>query len=123
MTWGEDAHRAPGRAEARRTVDARRDFGLPACLDDLGAGAAVFRDLRVFRVDFVKVAGVCVSKAVGSARDRGFIAAMVDLARTLRAEVVAERIETEARATLLRDLGVGFGQGYLFGRPGAPAGG
>jgi EAL domain-containing protein (putative c-di-GMP-specific phosphodiesterase class I) len=110
-------------AEARRTVDALRALGLPICIDDFGAGAAAFRYLRAFRVDFVKVDGVYVTNAVESERDRGFIAAMVDLARTVGAQVVAERIETEAQAALMRELGVTFGQGYLFGRPGALPGG
>jgi EAL domain-containing protein (putative c-di-GMP-specific phosphodiesterase class I) len=105
--------------EASRTVDALRRLGLPICIDDFGAGAAAFRYLRAFRVDFVKVDGIYVTHAVESERDRGFIAAMVDLARTVGAQVVAERIETEAQAALMRDLGVTFGQGYLFGRPGA----
>ncbi|MFN6956317.1 MAG: EAL domain-containing protein, partial [Acetobacteraceae bacterium] len=63
--------------------------------------------------------GIYVSQAPESERDRGFIAAMVDLARTVGAEVVAERIETEAQARLMQELGVTFGQGYLFGRPGS----
>lgn len=110
-------------AEAGRTVEALRALGLPICIDDFGAGAAAFRYLRAFRVDFVKVDGIYVANAVQSERDRGFIAAMVDLARTVGAQVVAERIETEAQAALMRDLGVAFGQGYLFGRPGALPGG
>jgi EAL domain-containing protein (putative c-di-GMP-specific phosphodiesterase class I) len=110
-------------AEARRTVDALRALGLPICIDDFGAGSAAFRYLRAFRVDFVKVDGIYVSNALDSERDRGFIAAMVDLARAVGAQVVAERIETEAQAALMRDLGVAFGQGYLFGRPGALPGG
>ena len=44
---------------------------------------------------------------------------MVDLAHTVGAQAVAERVETEAQAALMRELGVAFGQGYLFGRPGA----
>lgn len=110
-------------AEAARTVAALRDLGLPVCLDDFGAGAAAFRYLRAFRVDFVKVDGIYVANAVESERDRSFIAAMVDLARTVGAQVVAERIETEAQATLMKELGVAFGQGYLFGRPGPLPGG
>jgi len=106
-------------AEAASTVEALRALGLPICIDDFGAGAAAFRYLRAFRVDFVKVDGTYVTNAVESGRDRGFIAAMVDLARTVGAQVVAERIETEAQAALMRELGVAFGQGYLFGRPGA----
>ncbi len=109
--------------EATRTVDALRALGLPVCIDDFGAGAAAFRYLRIFRVDFVKVDGIYVTNAVESGRDRGFIAAMVDLATTVGAQVVAERIETEAQAALMQDLGVAFGQGYLFGRPGALPGG
>lgn len=109
--------------EATRTVEALRALGLPVCIDDFGAGAAAFRYLRIFRVDFVKVDGVYVTNAVESERDRGFIAAMVDLAHTVGAQVVAERIESEAQAKLMQELGVAFGQGYLFGRPGALPGG
>ncbi len=105
--------------EAIRTVDALRGLGLPVCIDDFGAGAAAFRYLRLFRVDFVKVDGIYVTHAVESERDRGFIAAMVDLARTVGARVVAEKIETEAQAALMQELGVAFGQGFLFGRAGA----
>lgn len=109
--------------EARRTVEALRGLGLPVCIDDFGAGAAAFRYLRTFRVDFVKVDGVYVTNAVDSERDRSFISAMVDLAHAVGAQAVAERIETEAQARLMQDLGVAFGQGYLFGRPGALPGG
>jgi EAL domain-containing protein (putative c-di-GMP-specific phosphodiesterase class I) len=42
---------------------------------------------------------------------------MVDLARTVGAQVVAERIETEEEAALMLELGVRYGQGYLFGKP------
>ena len=106
-------------AEACLTVDALRGRGLPICIDDFGAGAAAFRYLRAFQVDFVKVDGIYVANALESERDRGFIAAMVDLAHTVGAQAVAERVETEAQAALMRELGVAFGQGYLFGRPGA----
>lgn len=106
-------------AEACRTIEALRALGLPICIDDFGAGAAAFRYLRAFRVDFVKVDGIYVSNALDSERDRGFIAAMVDLARTVGAQVVAERIESEAQAVLMQEMGIAFGQGYLFGRPGA----
>jgi len=105
--------------EAAATVIALRDRALPVCLDDFGAGAAAFRYLRAFPVDFVKVDGAYVANAPQSERDRGFIAAMVDLARTVGAGVIAERVETEEEAALMLSLGVGFGQGFLFGRPGA----
>ncbi len=105
-------------AEAVRSVEALRALGLPLCIDDFGAGAAAFRYLRAFRVDYVKIDGQYVQAALSSAQDRGFVAAMVDLARNVGAQVVAERIETEAEADAMQALGVGYGQGWLFGKPG-----
>jgi EAL domain-containing protein (putative c-di-GMP-specific phosphodiesterase class I) len=43
---------------------------------------------------------------------------MVDIARAVGAEIVAERVETESEAAALGQLGVQYGQGWLFGRPG-----
>ena len=103
--------------EAIRMIALLREHNIPVCLDDFGAGAAAFRYLRAFNVDYVKVDGIYVANALQSERDRGFIAAMVDLARTVGAQVVAERIETEAEAALMLELGVKYGQGYLFGKP------
>ena len=103
--------------EAIQMIALLREHNIPVCLDDFGAGAAAFRYLRAFRVDYVKVDGIYVANALHSERDRGFIAAMVDLARTVGAQVVAERIETEAEAALMLELGVRYGQGYLFGKP------
>lgn len=103
--------------EAIRMIEMLRGFSIPVCLDDFGAGAAAFRYLRAFKVDYVKVDGIYVANALQSERDRGFIAAMVDLARTVGAKLVAERIETEEEAALMVQLGVDYGQGYLFGKP------
>jgi EAL domain-containing protein (putative c-di-GMP-specific phosphodiesterase class I) len=103
--------------EAARMIELLREHKIPVCLDDFGAGAAAFRYLRAFKVDYVKVDGIYVANALQSERDRGFIAAMVDLARTVGAQVVAERIETEEEAALMLELGVRYGQGYLFGKP------
>jgi EAL domain-containing protein (putative c-di-GMP-specific phosphodiesterase class I) len=105
-------------AEAVRSVEALRALGLPLCIDDFGAGAAAFRYLRAFRADYVKIDGHYVQAALRSEQDRGFLAAMVELARNVGAKVVAERIETEAEAQAMAELGVAYGQGWLFGRPG-----
>ena len=44
---------------------------------------------------------------------------MVELANFVGAKVIAETIETEPEAQMMRDIGVEFGQGWLYGRPGA----
>ncbi len=105
--------------EAVRTVEALRGRGVTLCIDDFGAGAAAFRYLRAFRVDLVKIDGCYLRNAMRSEQDRGILASMVGLIRTVGALSVSERIETEAEAELVRGLGADLGQGWLYGRPGA----
>jgi len=59
-----------------------------------------------------------VLAALTSERDRSFVASMVDLSLAVGAKVVAERIETEEAARIMQSLGVHYGQGWLFGKPG-----
>ncbi len=100
------------------TLAALRVAGVEVCLDDFGAGYAAFRYLRDFRVDHVKIDGTYVRAATASDRDRDLVVSMREMAHRLGVEVIAEMVETEATASLMRDLGVNFGQGYFFGRPG-----
>lgn len=104
--------------EAARTAEALREMGVPFCLDDFGAGAADMRLLRALTADIVKLDGSYVPGVTQGGRERAFVAGMVEIARAAGAEIVAERIETEGEAEVLHSLGVQFGQGWLFGRPG-----
>lgn len=104
---------------AVQTVARLAACGVELCLDDFGAGQAAFRYLREFAVQYVKIDGSYVRGAAPGNRDGGFVAAMVDLARCVGAGVIAEMVETEAQAETVAGLGIEFGQGWLFGRPGA----
>jgi EAL domain-containing protein (putative c-di-GMP-specific phosphodiesterase class I) len=104
--------------EARSTADVLRSLDIPFCLDDFGAGAADIRVLRALSPGIVKLDGSYVAGVGSEGRERAFIAGMVEIIRAARAEIVAEHIETEAEAEALRQLGVQYGQGWLFGQPG-----
>ena len=95
-----------------------REQGVGLCLDDFGAGAAAFRYLQQFRVDYVKIDGSFVQAAQQGQRERAIVQSMVELARSAGAKTVAEMIETDEQAALMRELGVDHGQGWLFGKPG-----
>jgi EAL domain-containing protein (putative c-di-GMP-specific phosphodiesterase class I) len=104
--------------EAMHTAEALRSIGVPFCLDDFGAGVADIKLLRALAPDIVKLDGSYIPGIDKDGRERTFVSGMVEIARAARAEVVAERVETEAEANALRLLGVQYGQGWLFGRPG-----
>jgi len=105
-------------AAATATLARLKAMGVGVCLDDFGAGAAAFRYLQQFRVDYVKIDGSFVQAAQKGPRERAMVASMVELAANAGAQTVAEMIETEEQAALMRELGVDQGQGWLFGRPG-----
>jgi EAL domain-containing protein (putative c-di-GMP-specific phosphodiesterase class I) len=96
-----------------------RAMGIAVCLDDFGMGAAAFRYLQQFHVDYVKIDGSFVHAAMAGGRERALVGSMVALATAAGARTVAEMIETEQQASLMAELGVTQGQGWLFGRPGA----
>ncbi len=105
-------------AEAAQTAQMLREMDIPFCLDDFGAGAADVRVLRAMPADIVKLDGSYIAGIVNDGRERAFITGMVEIARAAGASVVAERVETEAEADALLAIGVDYGQGWFFGRPG-----
>ena len=103
---------------AKTSISRLREMQVPVCIDDFGAGSAAFRYLKEFRVDYVKLDGAYVRGALQNAREHGFLLTMVELANFVGAKVIAETVETEEEANMMRDLGIEYGQGWFFGRPG-----
>lgn len=105
--------------EAITTATALQSLKVPFCLDDFGAGAADIRMLRTLGADIVKLDGSYMAGVTEDGPERAFVAGMADIARAAGVEIVAERVEKEPEVEALRQLGIHFGQGWLFGRPGA----
>jgi len=100
------------------TLERLREQNIGVCLDDFGAGATAFRYLRDFPVDYLKIDGAYVHGASRGERERNVVTSMLDLARSVHAETIAEAIETREQARLMEQLGCTFGQGWLFGKAG-----
>lgn len=104
---------------AARRLTALRKAGVRVCLDDFGVGAASLDYLHRLPADTVKIDGRFMRDIGADQRARDLVAHLVDLCADLKMTTIAEMIETEEQATAIRDLGVGYGQGWLFGRPAA----
>ena len=105
-------------AAARRLTGVRR-AGIRVCLDDFGVGAASLDYLHRLPADTVKIDGRFVRDIVSDQRARDLVSHLVELCADLKMATIAEMIETEEQKTTIRGLGVGYGQGWLFGRPAA----
>jgi EAL domain-containing protein (putative c-di-GMP-specific phosphodiesterase class I) len=87
--------------------------------DDVGAGNAGLRLLSQIDFDVIKIDLSLVQSGAVLAPSRAVVQALIQMAGRRGATVVAEGIETAIQLEVLRDLGIGVGQGYLLGRPAA----
>ncbi|MCS3445343.1 MULTISPECIES: bifunctional diguanylate cyclase/phosphodiesterase [Bradyrhizobium] len=101
--------------DVRGFVTRLKNFGSRIAIDDFGAGYTSFRNLRKLGVDIVKIDGAFVQNIVRSADDRAFVQTLIDLARRLEIKTVAEWVQDEEAAVMLRDWGCDFIQGRLIG--------
>ncbi|MCP1840866.1 diguanylate cyclase (GGDEF)-like protein [Bradyrhizobium sp. USDA 4524] len=101
--------------DVRGFVTRLKNFGSRIAIDDFGAGYTSFRNLRKLGVDIVKIDGAFVQNIVRSADDRAFVQTLIDLARRLEIRTVAEWVQDEEAAVMLREWGCDFIQGRLIG--------
>lgn len=101
--------------ETRGFVARVKDLGCRIAIDDFGAGYTSFRNLRKLGVDIVKIDGAFVVDIMRSEDDRAFVRTLIDLARRLKLATVAEWVQDERSAVLLRDWGCDYLQGELIG--------
>ncbi|MGC2320064.1 MAG: bifunctional diguanylate cyclase/phosphodiesterase, partial [Bradyrhizobium sp.] len=92
-----------------------KNLGSRIAIDDFGAGYTSFRNLRKLGVDIVKIDGEFVRNVARSADDRAFVQTLIDLARRLEIKTVAEWVQDEEAALMLRDWGCDYIQGRLIG--------
>ena len=96
-------------------IDALHRLGCKVALDDFGAGYTSFRNMRDFRFDIVKLDGAfCVDLATNE-QNQHFMRSLIELARKTNMDIIAEWVEREEDAELLREWGVDGLQGFLFG--------
>jgi EAL domain-containing protein (putative c-di-GMP-specific phosphodiesterase class I) len=100
-----------------KVIQSFRTAGHRVCIDDFGAGSAALQYLRYLNVDIIKIDGLYVREISKNPNDRIIVKAIQFLCNELKCESVAEMIEDDIQAKLLRDIGVEFGQGYLYAKP------
>ena len=86
-------------------------------MDDFGTGYSSLSYLARLPIDMVKIDRSFISGMAGKADDTAFVTTIIALAHSLNLRVVAEGVETEEQAQLLKLLKCDEMQGYLFSRP------
>lgn len=100
---------------ARALIEGIKEMGARVAIDDFGAGHTSFRNMRLLPIDILKIDGTFIKNLARSADDRFFVQTLLQLARHLKIETVAEWVQDEETATLLTSWRVEYLQGDFLG--------
>ena len=92
-------------------------LGPRIALDDFGTGYSSLNYIKQLPLNIIKVDKTFIDDIVEDEYAQAFVKLIVDLSQTIGTQIVVEGIECEEQYELLRDLGVNYIQGYLFGKP------
>ncbi|MDT9600251.1 EAL domain-containing protein [Sphingosinicella rhizophila] len=102
---------------AGETMRQMRAAGIRVAIDDFGTGYSSLGYLAQLHVDYLKIDKLFV-QALGTDSPTSQVAArIIEIAKDLNLQVIAEGIETKRQERILKGLHVGCAQGYLYGRP------
>jgi diguanylate cyclase (GGDEF)-like protein/PAS domain S-box-containing protein len=104
-------------AEAQHFAARVSELGCSFALDDFGVGFGSFYYAKHLPFDYLKIDGEFIRNCRNSHVDRVVVDSVVELAHGLGKRTIAEFVQDEESASLLRASGVDFGQGYHLGRP------
>ena len=104
-------------ASAKLMVTRLSALGCRFALDDFGTGANSLTYLKALQVSRVKIDGNFVRDILSNRNSQATVKAVVELAKGLGLETVAEYVETDEIRDEVRRIGVDYAQGYALGRP------
>jgi diguanylate cyclase (GGDEF)-like protein len=102
--------------DASTTLRGLREIGVRLALDDFGTGYSSLSYLRSLPLDILKIARPFIESMSRGHQESSFVRMIIDLARTLELQVIAEGIESAAELEALRALDCELGQGFYLGR-------
>ena len=105
------------RQDALRLLNELKGLGVRISMDDFGTGYSSLSYLQCFPFDKIKIDRVFVSDLATNPQNASIVRAVAAMGRSLQMRVVAEGVETNAEADILRGLDCDEIQGYLIARP------
>lgn len=103
--------------EAVTILKAFKDMGVSIAIDDFGTGYSSFTYLKKFPVESVKIDRSFIMGLGEDKDDEAIVTAVIQVAQTLKLDVVAEGVETLQQLNRLKELGCTTIQGFYYSRP------
>jgi diguanylate cyclase (GGDEF)-like protein len=103
-----------------QTLKALKGMGVRLAIDDFGTGFSSLSYLKRFPLDVLKIDRSFIKDITNDPDDAAITLATIEMAHTLKLQVIAEGVETQAQLDFLVNNGCDLYQGYLFSRPVPP---
>jgi EAL domain-containing protein (putative c-di-GMP-specific phosphodiesterase class I) len=101
----------------KQFVEGLRVEGFKLAVDDFGSGFSSFHYLKHFEIDYVKIEGEFIANILKDEKDFAVVKSIANLAKELKAETIAEFVESEAILDSIKSIGITYGQGYHIRKP------
>lgn len=102
---------------ARRVIAALQGLGVKIAIDDIGAGHSGLSYMLKLGVDIIKIDKMFIDALCHDDNSITIIETLIDLARNMRMDIIAEGVETFDQVVALRERGIRAAQGYVFSPP------
>ena len=102
---------------AHTLITELKKMGCQFALDDFGSGLSSFGYLKSFPVDYLKIDGAFVKDLIDDPIDAAMVKSINEIGQIMGKKTVAEFVENQAIADVLREMGVDYAQGYHFSVP------
>lgn len=103
--------------KAIKQISSLKEVGFCIALDDFGAGESSLNRLKDFHIDVLKLDKEFLGSTLLNVKGVHIIECVINLAKKLNINVIAEGVETKEQAEVLRELGCDLGQGYYYAKP------
>lgn len=103
-------------AHAEKRIEELHQIGFHIAIDDFGTGYSALSQLHEMPVDELKI-DISFVRRIGEPSGQSMVRAIIQLAKALELRTIAEGVEDEATASLLKFMGVDYLQGYHYAKP------
>ena len=94
-----------------------KEYGTKVALDDFGAGYSNWNNIIKLKPNYIKIDGSIIQNLIGNEKNINFIKLIVEFSRINGIKTIAEFVDTQELAALIKDLKIDYSQGYLFSQP------
>jgi EAL domain-containing protein (putative c-di-GMP-specific phosphodiesterase class I) len=102
---------------AEKFIETLRAKGSCFSLDDFGTGVSSYGYLRSLNVDYLKIDGIFIKDILSDSVAKTMVQSIVQVGHTMGLKIIAEYVENDDIANLLRSMSIDYGQGYGISRP------